>query len=177
MKTATLFMKSGGCLMIPWKLPLFMKSGGFHEKWQFSLGNLINQLIQDKSFSFIVCLGEAMSDDSMRTAAFHENCRFSVKTARKTTNCQEWQPYVLKIVSQWQCHHSVEPLVLSVLDLGWLWTWVLKPGWMHHCHHSMSVVYNGSSDSTLVRLGPKPRTFHMLSRRTIHSAMPGDCHM
>ena len=50
----------------------------FHEKqwfslkkWWFSLGNLINQLIQDKSFSFIVCLGEAMSDDSMKTAAFH----------------------------------------------------------------------------------------------------------
>ena len=28
-----------------------------HEKRQFSLGNLINQLIQDKSFSFIVCWG------------------------------------------------------------------------------------------------------------------------
>ena len=58
-----------------------MKTGSFHEKWQFSLGNLINQLIQDKSFSFIVCLGEAMSDDSMKTAAFHENHHFSVKTA------------------------------------------------------------------------------------------------
>ena len=51
----------------------------FHEKQQFSLGNLINQLIQDKSFSFIVCLGEAMSDDSMKTATFHENCHFSWK--------------------------------------------------------------------------------------------------
>ena len=61
-----------------------MKSGGFHEKRQFSLGNLINQLIQDKSFSFIVCWGEAMSQDSMKTAAFH------MKTARKTTNCQKW---------------------------------------------------------------------------------------
>ena len=43
------------------------------KSWQFSLENLINQLIQDKSFSFIVCLGEAMSGDSMKTAAFHEN--------------------------------------------------------------------------------------------------------
>ena len=80
--------------MIPWKLPLFMKTAGFHEKWQFSwkavvftekqqisLGNLIDQLIQDKSFSFIVCLGEAMSDDSMKTTAFHENCWFSWKVA------------------------------------------------------------------------------------------------
>ena len=49
----------------------------FHEKRQFSLGNLINKLIQDKSFSFIVCLGEAMSDDSMKTATFHENWQFS----------------------------------------------------------------------------------------------------
>ena len=67
-----------------WKLPLFSenhhfswKLAVFTEKQRFSLGNLINQLIQDKSFSFIVCLGEAMSDDSM-------------KSARKTTNCQEW---------------------------------------------------------------------------------------
>ena len=28
-----------------------------------------------------MCLGEAMSDDSMKTATFHENCHFSVKTA------------------------------------------------------------------------------------------------
>ena len=48
----------------------------FHEKWQFSLGNLINQLIQDKSFSFIACLGEAMSDDSMKTAAFMKTTAF-----------------------------------------------------------------------------------------------------
>ena len=67
-----------------------MKTGSFHEKWQFSLGNLINKLIQDKSFSFIVCLGEAMSDDSMKTAAFHEKPLLFMKTARKTTNCQEW---------------------------------------------------------------------------------------
>ena len=95
-----------------------MKTTAFHEKRQFSLGNLINQLIQDKSFSFIVCLGEAMSDDSMKTATFHEKWQFSLgnlinqlvqdksfsfivclgeamsddsmKTARKTTNCQEW---------------------------------------------------------------------------------------
>ena len=57
------------------------KHCGFHENQQFSLGNLINQLIQDKSFSFIVCLGEAMSDDSMKTAAFHENHHFSWKPA------------------------------------------------------------------------------------------------
>ena len=55
-----------------------MKTGSFHEKWQFSLGNLINQLIQDKSFSFFVCLGEAMSDDSMKTATFHEKWQFSL---------------------------------------------------------------------------------------------------
>ena len=65
---------------------VFMKTGSFHEKWQFSLGNLINQLIQDKSFSFIVCLGEAMSDDSMKTDAFHENCCFSRKLALFSEN-------------------------------------------------------------------------------------------
>ena len=64
-----------------WKLPLFMKtatfhmkSGSFHEKQWFSLGNLINQLIQHKSFSFMVCWGKAMYQNSMKTAAFHENC-------------------------------------------------------------------------------------------------------
>ena len=57
-----------------------MKSGSFHEKWWFSLGNLINQLIQDKSFSFIVCWGEAKSHDSMKTAAFHEKWQFSLKS-------------------------------------------------------------------------------------------------
>ena len=29
-------------------------------------------------------------------------------------------------------HHFVEPLVLSVLDFGWLYPWVSKPGWIHH---------------------------------------------
>ena len=52
----------------------------FTEKGQFSLENLINQLIQDKSFSFIVCWGEAMSHDSMKTAAFHEKWQFSLKS-------------------------------------------------------------------------------------------------
>ena len=51
----------------------------FTEKQWFSLGNLINQLIEDKSFSFIVCWGEAMSHDSMKTATFQENCHFSWK--------------------------------------------------------------------------------------------------
>ena len=48
-----------------------MKSGGFCEKWWFSYGTLINQLTQHKFFSLMVCWGEAMSQDSMKTAAFH----------------------------------------------------------------------------------------------------------
>ena len=47
-------LKSGG---FHEKRQFSLKSGGFHAKWWFSLGNLINQLIQDKSFSFIVCWG------------------------------------------------------------------------------------------------------------------------
>ena len=78
-------------LRFSWKPAVFMKSVAvFTEKWQFSLGNLINQLIQDKSFSFIVCLGKAMSDDSMKIATFQWKPPLFMKTARKTTNCQEW---------------------------------------------------------------------------------------
>ena len=61
-----------------------MKSSSFHEKWWFSCekqwfsyGNLINQLTQHKFFSLMVCWGEGMSQDSMKTATFHENCHFS----------------------------------------------------------------------------------------------------
>ena len=69
-------------LRFSWKaLQFSWKVAVFTEKWWFLLGNLINQLIQDKSFSFIVCLGEAMSDDSMKTATFHENHWFSWKVA------------------------------------------------------------------------------------------------
>ena len=67
-----------------------MKSGSFHEKQQFSCeklqfsyGNLINQLTQHKFFSLMVCWGEAMSQDSMKTTAFHENCRFSHENGTK----------------------------------------------------------------------------------------------
>ena len=76
-----------------------MKSGGFHEKWQFLLGNLINQLIQDKSFSFIVCLGEAMSDDSMETTAFHENHRFSWKPHERPPIARNGNPMFSFLVS------------------------------------------------------------------------------
>ena len=64
-----------------------LKSGGFHENWrfshekwqfscekqQFSYGNLINQLTQHKFSCLMVCWGEAMSQDSMKTTTFHEN--------------------------------------------------------------------------------------------------------
>ena len=47
-------------------------------------------------------------------------------------------------------HHFVEPLVLFVSDFGWPRPWVSKPGWMHHRLCSMSLVPNGSSESTLI---------------------------
>ena len=53
-----------------------MKSGGFHEIQQISheiqqiswnpLADLINQIIQEKLFSFVQCRGKAMSQDFMK---------------------------------------------------------------------------------------------------------------
>ena len=68
-------MKSSGFhenCYFSWKPLLFTwKVAVFTEKQQFSLGNLINQLIQHKSFSFMVCWGKAMYQNSMKTATFH----------------------------------------------------------------------------------------------------------
>ena len=76
-----------------WKALWFSwKAAVLTEKQWFSLGNLINQLIQDKSFSFIVCLGEAMSDDSMKTTAFHENCCFSWKPHKRPPIARNGNP-------------------------------------------------------------------------------------
>ena len=74
-----------------------MKSSGFHEKWQFSFEKqqfscekwfscekqqfsyekLINQITEHKLFNFMVCRVEAMSQDSIETAACHDNHHFS----------------------------------------------------------------------------------------------------
>ena len=37
----------------------------------------------------------------------------------------------------WQCHHFVQPLVLSCLDVCWLCPCVLRPGWMHRHLHAL----------------------------------------
>ena len=44
--------------------------------------NLINQIIQEKLFSFMECSGKAMSQDFMKSTGFHMQ--------QKTNNCQEW---------------------------------------------------------------------------------------
>ena len=76
-----------------WKPAVFrVKSGGFHTE------KLINQIFEHKLFSFMVCRVEAMSQFSMKTAAFHENHCFSWKLPVfhenplfiRKTNCQEW---------------------------------------------------------------------------------------
>ena len=60
------------------------------------------------------------------------------------------------------------PLVLSVSVFSWLHPWVSKPGWMPHCLCLMSLVCNGSLESTLARSGPKPWASDILDRCAIH---------
>ena len=54
------------------------------------------------------------------------------------------------------------PLILSVLDFGWLHPWVLKTGWMHHCLYSLLLACNGSLESTLISLAKTCSQFHTL---------------
>ena len=51
--------------------------------------NLINQIFQQKHFSFMEYSGKAMSQDFVKSAGFREMWQISWNPQRKT-NCQEW---------------------------------------------------------------------------------------
>ena len=77
------FMKSGGfheIRQISWGRfheIWWIKSSGFHEIWQISceihLQKLINQIFQEKLFSFMECCGKAMSCFHMKSAGFRKD--------------------------------------------------------------------------------------------------------
>ena len=91
-----------------------------HEIWQISwnpadfmwnpLANLINQIIQEKLFSFMQCSGKAMSQDFTKSTTFHKICWISCEICR--------------ILKDQQLPGMVRPMFFSCCDGGLCGTFV-----------------------------------------------------